>query len=136
MRRWSTSGGRKEIDMKHVLALAGLAAAALSLGACADEMYAGGGNWGGPVAYDGWYDGAYGDVYDGYWGDDGYFYYRHGSNDHKYYRGDRAHFARGDSAPGGNYHHIQGAIQSQPQGVRMPHFGGGGMHGGGDHQGH
>ncbi len=126
--------------MKHFLALAGVAAAALSLSACADENYAGGGvavGWDGPVAYDGWYDGAYGDVYDGYWGDDGYFYYRHGGNDHKYYRGDRAHFARGDSAPGGNYHHIQGAIQAQPQGVRMPHFsGGGGMHGGGDHRGH
>lgn len=118
--------------MKRFMALAGIAAVALSLSACAAEVYSGGGDWGGPVAYDGWYDGYYGDVYDGYWGSDGYFYYRHGGGDRSYYRGDRNHFAHGGSAPGGNYRHMQGSIQSQPQGVRMPHFGGGG----GGHGGH
>lgn len=121
--------------MKNFMALAGVAAAALSLGGCADEIYAGGGNWNGPVAYDGWYDGYYGDVYDGYWGSDGYFYYRHGGSDRRYYRGDRHHFAHGDTAPGGNYHHFQGSIDSQPQGVRMPHWNGGGMRGGDGHDG-
>ncbi len=94
-------------------------------------MAAAGVAWSGPYAYDGWYDGYYGNVYDGYWGDDGNFYYRHGGNDRHYNRGDRNHFARGDSAPRGNYQHLQGSIQQQPQGVRMPHFSnGGGMHGG------
>jgi hypothetical protein len=122
--------------MKHFVALAGIAAAALSLGACADDMYSGGVYWGGPVAYDGWYDGYYGNVYDGYWGSDGYFYYRHGDNDRQYHRGDRHHFSRGDSAPGGNYRHIQGAIQQRPQGVRMPHFGNGDGHRGRDRRDH
>ena len=128
--------------MKRFLALAGIAAAALSLSACDDEIYGGGGfGWGGPYAYDGWYDGYYGNVYDGYWGNDGYFYYRRGDGDRSYYRGDRNHFARG-AAPGGNYQHLQGSINQQPQGVRMPHFSGGGgsngrgMHGRGrDHRG-
>lgn len=116
--------------MKRFLELAGIAAAILSVSACADGIYSGGGDWGGPVAYDGWYDGYYGDVYDGYWGSDGAFYYRHGDNDRRYYRGNHNHFARGESTPGGNYHHLQGAIQQQPRGVRMPHFSTGGEHGG------
>lgn len=120
--------------MRRFLGLVGIAAAALSLSACANEGFGGSGYWGGPVAYDGWYDGYYGDVYDGYWGSDGSFYYRQGGHDGSYHRGDRNHFAHGDSAPGGNYHHFQGSIQQQPQGVRMPHFGGG-MHGGGMHGG-
>ena len=35
----------------------------------------------GPVAdieYDGYYDGYYGQIYDGYWGDNGVFFYRTG----------------------------------------------------------
>jgi len=123
--------------MKRFLALAGITVAALSLSACADEMVGGGVSWNGPYAYDGWYDGYYGNVYDGYWGDDGAFYYRHGDGDRKYYRGDQTHFAHGNAAPGANYQHLQGNIQQHPQGVRMPHFsGGGGMRGNGDHGGH
>ncbi len=120
--------------MKRFLALAGVAAAALSLSACAEETYGGGVAWDAPYAYDGWYDGAYGSVYDGYWGDDGYFYYRHGQGDHHYIRGEQAHFSRGGTAPGGNFQHLQGTIQQRPQGVRMPHFSGGGGHGGAGHR--
>lgn len=123
--------------MNKLLAMAGIAAAALSLSACADGVYAGGGvAWDSPYAYDGWYDGYYGNVYDGYWGDDGAFYYRNGGNDRRYYRGDHNHFARGGSQPGGNFQHLQGNINQRPQGVQMPHFLGGGGHGGGGHRGH
>ncbi len=111
--------------MRYSLAFAGIAAAALSLSACVDEIHGRDGvAWDGPYAYDGWYDGYYGNVYDGYWGDDDYFYYRHGDNDHRYHRGDRGHFARGDSAPRGNYQHLQGSINQHRNGVRMPHFSG------------
>ena len=60
-----------------------LAVTALPLAACAGYVD-GPGYAGGPYAYDGYYDGYYGDVYDGYWGDDGVFYYRHGANERGY----------------------------------------------------
>lgn len=48
-----------------------LAGALLTLAGCASAPN-------GPVYYDGYYDGYYGPLYDGYWGDDGFFYYSGG----------------------------------------------------------
>lgn len=113
----------------HVLLVA---ASALTLSACTD--YDGGGprGWGpSPYAYDGYYDGYYGPFYDGYWGSDGAFWYRSGQGDRAYRRGDGAHF-RHDGNAGAHFQHFQGSINNRPDGVRMPHFGGGGHR----HQGH
>lgn len=120
--------------MKRALTFALLAVASVPLSACAGgvglEVDAPG-----PYAYDGWYDGYYGQVYDGYWGNDGYFYYRHSEGEGAYVRGDRNHFAR--QAPQGrnDYQAIHGTTTPR-QGVRAPNYprgngGGRGGHGGG-----
>ena len=59
---------------------------------------------GGPVYYDGYYDGYYGPNYDGYWGDDNLFYYSGGVGQ-PFVRDQGSHFRR-DAAPGFNsFHH-------------------------------
>lgn len=110
------------------LALATLAA--VPLAGCADGVYGGGPAYGpGPYSYDGYYDGAYGPIYDGYWGDDDYFYYRSGPDAHGFRRGDRAHFAHAAPGGGGNFQPMHGSF-APGSGMHMPHFGGG--HGGGN----
>lgn len=49
------------------------------------------------IAYDGWYDGFYGPIYDGYWNND-VFFFRTGDND-RFQAGDASHF-RHSAAPG------------------------------------
>lgn len=107
-----------------------LALSTLPLGACVDDYgYGGVASYGpAPYAYDGWYDGYYGPIYDGYWGSDNYFYYRHGAGERGYIRGDHGHFMR--QAPQGphNFQQFHGNM-TPSQGMRMPHFprsGGGG----------
>ena len=67
----------------------------LSLGACATAD--------GPVYYDGYYDGYYGPLYDGYWGDDNFFYHS-GSKGQPFIRDENNHFRR-DPATGFNSFH-------------------------------
>jgi len=77
--------------------------AALMLSACMGprhETVAVGVSVGGP-AFDGWYDGYYGPYTDGYWSDDGFFYYSSGGG---YVRDNDRHFRR-DTAPG--FTHVQ-----------------------------
>ena len=125
--------------MKHAMMISLLAMTSIPLAACA-------GGYGmqvgydasTPYEYDGWYDGSYGPIYDGYWGDDGYFYYRHNEGEGAYVRGDRDHFAR--QAPQGphNYQHVHG-MTTPRQGIaapHCPHMGGHGGGGGGGHGGH
>jgi hypothetical protein len=100
------------MKIRQVLAVS---AAVVVMAGCADY---GMGYYGGPVAdveYDGYYDNAYGPLYDGYWNNDT-FYYRTSENDH-WRRGDSKHFRR-DSAPG--FSHIHGTAHAS-------------AHGGGDH---
>ncbi len=122
---------------RRTIAAALLAAATLPLAACAGGPGMDVGYGGGPYAYDGYYDGYYGPVYDGYWGDDDYFYYRHGAGDHAYVRGDRGHFAH--QAPDGqhNFQQLHSTV-TPSRGMSMPHFhgGGGGGHGAGGGGGH
>jgi hypothetical protein len=109
--------------VKTRIALLGLALAALPLSGCVtDDGY--GVGWS-SYPYSGWYDGAYGPIYDGYWGLDGLFYYRSGPGDRSYRRDDRQHFRRGDAAPDGRFHRFDGTMQRPPQGTRMPRFPGG-----------
>jgi hypothetical protein len=73
---------------------AGLAASLFILSACESD-----GPHGPPGAYgvanvdyyDGYYDGSYGPFYDGYWGDDGYFWYR--DNASQMHRDEGHHFS-------------------------------------------
>ncbi|WP_353228302.1 hypothetical protein [Novosphingobium sp.] len=109
--------------MKRSMTAALMALASLPLSACVGEYGPGMGIGydSGPYAYDGYYDGYYGQVYDGYWGDDNAFYYRRGDGDREYRRGDGGHFAREAPRGQGNYQPLHGSMTYR-QGVTMPHF--------------
>ena len=83
--------------MKRLM-IALCAALPIAAGGCATTGY---GYGGGPYAFDGYYDDFYGPVYDGYWGDDGFFYYRGHAEDRRFVRGDAAHFSHTAPPPGG-----------------------------------
>ena len=106
--------------MKKFLVTACAIGAALLTSACASDGYYHHGGMG--VAYDGYYDDAYGPFYDGYWGGDGAFYYSTGQGGQ--YRRDDAHHFRHDNFNG--FHSVQG----------HPHDGGhhDGDHHDGDHR--
>lgn len=106
--------------MKRPLLLACLAAMVLPLGACADDGYYRPA-WG-PRPWYGWYDGFYGPIYDGYWGSDGFFWFRLNSGDRTWRRGDHDHFRRDAAQPPGNFHHFEGTMQPPPQNVTPPRF--------------
>lgn len=97
---------------------------ALALAACAGGYGLSGPDYvGGPYAYDGYYDDHYGAFYDGYWGNNGSFYYRGGANERRYRRGNPSHFSR-SGAGGSHFHSMQGSMTPAP-GIHMPHFNGG-----------
>jgi hypothetical protein len=77
--------------LKTVLA----ASALLALAGCATP--------GGPVYYDGYYDGYYGPMYDGYWGDDNFFYYSGGPG-RPFARDEGHHFQRTAAAGFTSFH--------------------------------
>ena len=108
------------------------------LSGCADDgMGFGGGDayyTAGPWTYDGWYDGFYGPIYDGYWGSDGVFYYRGSDGDRQFHRGSGTHFRHDGPGDTGHFQRFEG--QGQPmQGMHAPHFPRGGQspRGGGHH---
>lgn len=57
----------------------------------------------GPVYYDGYYDGYYGPMYDGYWGDDNFFYYSSGRG-RPFIRDEGNHFRRVGAAGFNSFH--------------------------------
>jgi hypothetical protein len=117
-RRYIAHQGQEDA-MKRLLLIA---CAALPLAAC--TTYGPGYGPGPAVAYDGYYDDYYGPIYDGYWGDDGAFFYRTGAHGH-YRRGDGAHFRHDmNGFSGGNMGHFH----------PMHGMGPSGMHGGGGHR--
>ena len=80
--------------MKNYQRLAVVMTAAIGLAACEGGFHLGEPHAGVDVAYvDGYYDDAYGPVYDGYWGDGDAFYYRN-SADGEFRRDDAHHFSR------------------------------------------
>jgi hypothetical protein len=86
----------KEFIMNNTLKTVLAASALLALAACASVN--------GPVYYDGYYDGYYGPLYDGYWGDDNFFYYSGGPG--QPFVADRGnHFQRGAVAGFNSFHH-------------------------------
>ncbi len=86
--------------MKNVSKLVASAFALFALAACGGGYVSA--SAGGPLYYDGYYDGYYGPMHDGYWGDDNFFYY--GGGGRPYVRDEGAHFRR-DAAPGFNSFH-------------------------------
>jgi hypothetical protein len=60
-----------------------------------------------PVGYDAYYDDAYGPFYDGYWGDDGAFYYCPGSGQ-PFVRDGGGHFRHDGGGGGGGFHAVHG----------------------------
>lgn len=99
--------------MKTLLATIVAGVAVTSLGACAMEdegfhhrYYSG---FEAAVGYDGFYDDAYGPFYDGYWGNDGFFYYSVGAG--RTYRRDEGHHFRHDAVAG--FHEVHGQHHDQ-----------------------
>jgi hypothetical protein len=117
--------------MKFTLALLPLAAAGALLSGCGG-MYAGGDvgyGYGprGPVALadcGGYYDGFYGPVDDGCWGNDGAFWYHGG--DRQWHRDQGGHF---------NHQAMNGAREFHGKGPGQGHAFAGGARSGGDHGG-
>ncbi len=98
--------------MNRFLLALSVGAVCAGLGACANENYyprqTADFYIHHPVAYDGYYDDFYGNVYDGYWGDEG-FYYTMGEN--QPFLVDRAnHFRREDGGQG--FHAFHGGVHS------------------------
>jgi len=99
--------------MKSWVYLAALAAAGALLAGCASGPYGPGPGPGVDVAvgYDGYYDGFYGPIYDGYWRD-GHFWWRD-RVDHPFRRDNDGHF-RIDAKDG--FQHIHGEGHAHPAG--------------------
>ena len=89
--------------MKRLASLVAAAAMAASLSACG--TYHAGGPYAG-VYVDGYYDDAYGPVYDGYWGDGDVFYYRAAPD--AVFVADSAHHFRRDRFDGYHTFHMRG----------------------------
>ncbi len=81
----------------HAWLVAGAVIASLSLAACEDDPYYHHHHRDLAAVddgYDVWYDNYYGgSIYDGYWGDDGWYYYR-AARDRPFVRDDARHFRR------------------------------------------
>ncbi|WP_338467703.1 hypothetical protein RXV95_03870 [Novosphingobium sp. ZN18A2] len=121
--------------MKRAITLVALAGASLALSGCMGTGYGvglgyssgyGGGYYPsgygyGAYPYDGWYDGYYGPIYDGYWGNDGYFYYRSSRDQRDYRRGDNHHFRRQHEGRERGYHEMRGTLRYDRD-ARMPSF--------------
>lgn len=115
--------------MKRTLLIAFGGLAALALSGCVADYgsgiystgYGSGYGYGYPARYyDGYYDGYYGPIYDGYWGNDGYFYYRSSARHSHYRRADRVHFSH-DRRDGHGWHHWRGQLKAR-DGFRMPNY--------------
>ncbi|MDE2435774.1 MAG: hypothetical protein KGM49_05900 [Sphingomonadales bacterium] len=98
--------------MRRAMILTALALATVPLAGCASDY---GHGYNRPVAYSnyyprsyGWYDGYYGPIFDGYWGNGGYYYYRMHDRDRWRRDGDR-HFRQGATSPGERWEHFDRA---------------------------
>ena len=99
--------------MKTVTCIASIASIAALLTGCASGPgYMGHRPGMAVIGYDGWYDGRYGAIHDGYWRD-GHFWWRD-NDSHPYQRDDGNHF-RHDPADG--FQHIHGESHGGEQGA-------------------
>ncbi|MDR3508873.1 MAG: hypothetical protein P4L64_13340 [Caulobacteraceae bacterium] len=103
--------------MKRVVTGLCLAVGVALLAGCAyDEGRHSHGGGGMSVGYGGYYDDFYGPFHDGYWGGDGYFYYRD-RDDHPWRRDDARHFRH---EGGQGFHPVQGHTRGPPPGDHGP----------------
>jgi len=93
----------KRLISRRPLLFAVSIGAAIGLSACT-TYYDDGYGYAGNNSYDVWYDNYYGQVRDGYWSDDGWYYYRD-SRSRDYRRDDGRHFRR-DAADGYHSSHM------------------------------
>ena len=108
--------------MRHFAAALALAVAATLPAACSDDVYGRGGLTWSSYPYYGWYDNYYGDFYDGYWGSDGYFWYRLSPTDWRYRRDERRHFRRDNRPYDPHYRRFDRRLDPPRRGTRMPHY--------------
>lgn len=108
--------------MKQLAAALALAAAATLPAACDRDAYGSGSFTWSSYPYDGWYNGYYGDFHDGYWGTDGYFWYRLTPADRRYRRDERRHFRRDNRPYDPRYHRFDRRMDPPRRGTRMPKF--------------
>jgi hypothetical protein len=88
--------------MKSVVLGLAIASVAIGMASCESPgRYSAAGR---PVSYDAYYDDAYGPFYDGYWGDDGAFYYS-GAAGRPFVRDGGGHFLHGAA---GGFHGVHG----------------------------
>lgn len=118
-----------ERAMKRTLIGFALAAATVPLAGCAEGYYGVGYDTGygydsgwNSYPYSVWYDGFYGPFYDGYWGLDGFFYFRLFAHDRHYRRGEGRHFHHDRPPNGDHYHHYDGQTQRPPAGAQLPSY--------------
>jgi len=99
--------------MRKLILAAGVVAILGGMTACADEGYGHRSGYMGadvafegpaPVGYDGYYDDYYGPFYDGYWANDGAYYYSTGEG--RGYQRDTNHHFTHDAASG--FHAVHG----------------------------
>ncbi len=109
--------------MKSRIFLFSLAVCAMPLGGCEDGYDASLAMGWNAYPYDAWYDNYYGPIYDGYWGQDNYFYFRLRPEERAFRRGGRDHFHReGNTPPGHRFQRFSGTMRPPPHGTRMPEF--------------
>jgi len=99
-----------------------VAAGATLTSGCADDIYGRGGLTWSSHPYYGWYDNYYGPFYDGYWGTDGYFWFRLHEGEGRFRRDESRHFRRENSSGSDRFHRFEGTMQPPRDGARMPRF--------------
>ena len=108
--------------MKGTLAAIALAFVATLPSACTGDTYGRGIVSWTSYPYHGWYNGFYGPFHDGYWGTDGYFYFRLLAED-RFYRRDRARHFRREAVHGNSaFRRFDRNLTPPPRGTRMPNF--------------
>lgn len=108
--------------MKHFAAALALAVAATLPAACDDDVYGRGSLTWSSYPYYGWYDDYYGAFHDGYWGTDGYFWYRLSPDHRRYVRDDRGHFRRDNRNDDRRYRRFERRMDPPRDGTKMPNY--------------
>jgi len=110
--------------MKRSLILIALACGSVSLAGCVRDYggYEADVGWR-SYPYSVWYDNHYGRLYDGYWGTDGFFYFRLFVNDRNYRRAAPGHVFR-DRPPQrrDDFRRYDGHSRRPPTGTDMPYY--------------
>lgn len=108
--------------MKRTVAAIALGLAATLPSACANDIYGRGVVSWSSYPYYGWYDGFYGPFYDGYWGTDGFFYFRLTIGDTVFRRDRERHFRREAVRNNARFQRFERTFSPPPRGTRMPNF--------------